>query len=151
LVDESIQEAIVGAEYWEYYTPFKQDVATTLEDLRQQEFSAGRFNRSDLRPKTIQQAFSSSGADGTRSILDMERVASSPETGAVSPVPDDRLIEIFGTDRPTRQMVEDAVKSSDNEAMEEMIEEIERGEGRYILLYDDDRPTEVFFCGYSYD
>lgn len=142
----------MGGEYWEYYTPFKKDVATTLEGLRQQEFAAGRYNMSHLRPPTIEQAFLNTDADGTRSILDMERVASSPEMGAVSPIPRDRLIAIFGTDRPTRAVMEKALQSPDNETMDDDIEEIERGEGRYIVLYDEeDRPVEIFFCGYSYD
>lgn len=141
----------MGAEFWEYYTPFHQDVATTLEGLRQQEFAAGRYNKSHLRPPTIPQAIANTEADGTRSILDMERVALSPEMGAVSPIPQDRLLVIFGTDRPTRQMVEEALQGVDNEAMDDEIEGIERGEGRYILLYEGDRPTGIYFCGYSYD
>jgi hypothetical protein len=142
----------MGAEFWEYYTPFNKDVTTTLEALRQQEFAAGRYNRSHLRPATIRQAIANTDADGTRSILDMERVASSPgDPGTVSPIPSDRLLAVFGTGRPTRQMVEEAFQAVDNEALDEVIEEIERGEGRYILLYEGDRPTEIFFCGYSYD
>jgi hypothetical protein len=141
----------MGAEFWEYYTPFDQAVDTTLDKLRQQEFAAGRFHRSHLNPSTIQQAIANTDADGTRSILDMERVAASPDMGAVSPISRDQLMAIFATDRPTRQMVEEALMAVDNEAMDEVIQEIERGEGRYILLYVNDRPEEVYFCGYSYD
>lgn len=141
----------MGAEFWEYYTPFKKDVATTLEELRQQEFAAGRFNLGHLRPSTIEEAFENADADGTRSILDMERIASSPGMGAASPISPDQLLAIFDTDRPTRLMMENARRGRDNKAMRDVIEKIERGEGRYILLYDGDRPTEVYFCGYSYD
>ncbi len=30
-------------------------------------------------------------------------------------------------------------------------EDIERGMARYIILYDGDKPTELFFAGYSFD
>ena len=89
--------------------------------------------------------------DGTRSILDMERISASPEAGAVSPVPHDIILAIFKTDRPTRQMVERAFRIRDEDALDELIESIDRGEGRYIVLFRGDEPVEIFFCGYSYD
>lgn len=141
----------MGAEFWRYYAPLRGDVAASLEELRQREFEAGRYHRSHLHPATIRQAMLNAGADGTRSILDMERTSPSPEPGAVSPVPLASLLAIFGTDRPTRQMVERAFRIRDSAALDELIEEIGRGEGRYFVLYRDDEPAEVFFCGYSYD
>jgi hypothetical protein len=136
--------------FWEYYTPYRQDVATTLEDLRQQEFAAGRFHLSNLRPATIHQANINSDADGTRSILDIEHVTETPDFASVSPLSRARLIEAFGTDRPDRQTVERVLLEA-NEALEEALEEIERGEGRYVIIYDGESPTEVFFCGFSCD
>lgn len=141
----------MGAEFWKYYAPFRGDVDATLEELRQSEFEAGRYHRSELRPSTIQQAMLNAGADGTRSILDMGGISPSPEPMAVSPVPRDTLLAIFKTDRPTRPMVEGAFKSRDATALDDMIEEIGRGEGRHFLIYQDDVPMEVFFCGYSFD
>jgi hypothetical protein len=70
---------------------------------------------------------------------------------AVSLVPLGTLLAIFKTDRPTRPMVEQAFRSRDAAALDDMIEEIGRGEGRYFLIYQDDDPVEVFFCGYSFD
>lgn len=140
----------MGADYWDCYAPFHADLITTLEMKRRRDFEAGYFEGSDLNPRTIEEAIANSGADGTCSILDMERIASSPDAGAASPFTDEQLTAIFGTSRPTRAMVEEALRDS-REAMDEAVEEIGRGEGRYILLYEGDRPTEVFFCGYSYD
>jgi hypothetical protein len=141
----------MGAEFWAYYTRYRGDVSTTLEELRELEFEAGRYNRSDLQPATIQEAKRNAKFDGTRSILDMERISASPEAGAVSPVPRDSILAIFKTDRPTRQMVERAFRIRDEEALDDFIDAIDRGEGRYIVLYRGDEPVEIFFCGYSYD
>lgn len=144
----------MGAEFWEYVAPYRDDVDATLDDLRRREFAAGRYHLAHLRPATIAQAFANTGADGTRSILDMERVAPSPAVGAVAPMPRAALLAIFGTDRPTRPMLDEALRSPSAdavEAVEETMEGIGRGEGRYILLYEDDHPTEIYFCGYSYD
>jgi hypothetical protein len=100
----------MGANSWEYYTPFRRDVVTTLEGLQRQEFKAGRYHRSHLRHATIHQALLNSGSEGTRSILGMERISSAPDKGAVSTVPRDHLLAIFGTDCPTRQIVEQAFR-----------------------------------------
>ena len=141
----------MGGEFWKYSAPLRGDVSTSLEELRELEFEAGRYHRSELHPTTIREAFLNTGADGTRSILDMEHVSASPEPGAVSPVPLASLLAIFGTDRPTRPMVERAFRIRDSAALDELIEAIGRGEGRYFVLYRDDEPEQVFFCGYSYD
>jgi hypothetical protein len=142
----------MGACLWQYYAPFDTDVATTLEALRQREFAAGRYYRSELKPQSIPQAIANTDDQGTYSILDVDRVASLPAFGAVSPVPHERLLAIFGSDRPTRQMVEEVSERSwENTAMSEVIEEIERGEGRSIVIYDGDKPVEVYFCGYTWD
>jgi hypothetical protein len=42
-------------------------VSTSLEALREPQFKAGRYNRSELHPTTVQEAVLNTGADGTRS------------------------------------------------------------------------------------
>jgi hypothetical protein len=37
------------------------------------------------------------------------------------------------------------------EASEDFCEDLERGQGIYVVLYRDDRPDEILFAGYSYD
>src|SRR5262249_14269952 len=144
-------EVAMGAEFWKYYAPFRGDVSTTLEELREQEFQAGRYHGSDQRPATIPAARDSASSAGTRSILDMECISTSPHPVAFSLVLLAGLLAIFGTDRPTRPMVERAFRIRDSAALDELIEAIGRGEGRYFILYRDDEPEQVFFCGYSYD
>src|SRR4029453_11574710 len=91
---------------------------------------------------SIEQAMEDADADGTRSILDMERVSNTPDYAAVSPLPSNDLVQFFGTDKPTRAMIE---------ANDDFFEILERGQGVYIIAYRDGEPSEIFFAGYSYD
>ena len=141
--------------YW-YFVQYQPNVEAALQELRAREFRAGRYNpvlpfppfpvRPDspapgARHRTIREAIRAAGADGTRSILDLDCVSEEPEFGAVAPLPDEVLLHLYGATRPTREMVEQGADS----------EYIERGQGIYIIVYRDDRPDEVFFAGYSYD
>ena len=83
-----------------------------------------------------------SGADGTRSILDISIVGDSPDFFTVCPLPDKELERLFGTKKPTHEMVEQNM---------DFYEDIERGQGIYIVIYKDGSPSEYFFGGYSFD
>jgi len=49
-------------------------------------------------------------------------------------------------------MVETEIVSYQNEAAaEEFWDSIDRGTGRHIIIYNRDRPVEIFFAGYSFD
>jgi hypothetical protein len=146
----------MGAVPYRYFVKYQPDINAALQELREREFRAGRYNpvmpfppfpvRADspapgARHRTIREALRVSGANGTRSILDLERVSGKLESGAVAPFPDEVLLELYATTRPTRELVEQGTDS----------EYIERGQGIYIIVYRDDRPDEIFFAGYSYD
>jgi hypothetical protein len=132
----------MGAEAWEYFVPYEGDIQAALEKLREREFRAGRFHGAKFRPATIGEAREVADADGTRSILDIDRIGDEPDFGVVAPLPAETLIDFFGTDRPSRDMIE---------RNRDFFEDIERGQGVYIVVYDGDRPSEIFFAGYSYD
>jgi hypothetical protein len=150
----------MGGEFWSYFVPYQKDIQAALEALREQEFRAGRFwqppivqsgffdrilGRPPSKPKppgSIGEALKISDATGTRSILDMERVSDTPDLGAVSPLPPEELQQLFGTEQPTRQTIE---KSDD------FIERLERGQGVYIVTYQQGKPDGIYFAGYSYD
>lgn len=152
----------MGARFWSYFVPYQEDIRGALEALREQEFRAGRFRQpasiqpgffgrmlgwSPSKPKlptSIREAIriADTDATGTRSILDMERISDTPVSGAVSPVPQDELQRIFGTQQPTREMVEQS---------EELIERIDRGQGLYVITYQQGKPDGIYFAGYSYD
>jgi hypothetical protein len=146
----------MGAIHYSYFVAHRPDVGAALHELREREFRAGRYYPvmfcapGPIGPDapapgpqhpTIRAALRASGANGTRSILDLDRVAAMPQLGAVAPLPDDVLLELYGTTRPTRELIEQGADS----------EYIERGQGIYVVVYKDDRPDELYFAGYSYD
>jgi hypothetical protein len=148
----------MGAEPYWYFEKYDGDVDATLQALRQREFKAGRYNPVIRSPCTlfpigpgspapgakhsrIEEAMEAADADGTRSILDLDHVADEPEFCAVAPLPDEVLEELYGTTQPTRAMVEDI----------EFLEDVERGQGVYIILYRDGKRDEICFAGYSFD
>jgi hypothetical protein len=60
----------------------------------------------------------------------------------VVPLARERLVELYETEQPTRGMIEDNM---------DFFEEIQRGQGIYIIAYERGQPSELFFAGYSYD
>ncbi len=133
----------MGAEPWDYFVPYEKDVQSALDKLKQREFQAGRYRYSEENPSSIEEALEIADADGTASILDIDRAGPTPDFGVVAPLSRERLEELFGTAQPTRAMIE--------EHMEDFYEEIERGQGVYIIAYQDGKPAEIFFGGYSFD
>ena len=100
------------------------------------------------KPETIDELLEEQGESGTHSILDIQRVCDEPDFGAVSPMPSEELESLFGTDKPTRKMVED--KSGDYDLVEHALVS-ERWQGVYFTVYRDGRPDELFFIGTSGD
>ncbi|MFJ6571428.1 hypothetical protein ACIQNU_28850 [Streptomyces sp. NPDC091292] len=109
------------------------------------------------------------GEEGTHSILDVRRMVetSNPpqehdeaDYFTLRPLPADRLVDHFGTDRPTVRQYEDAMARS-FEAMRTrrpgdedstlLGEHRVRWTGFYVVLYADGRPTHVGFFGSSGD
>lgn len=132
----------MGAEPWDYFVPYEDDIQAALDRLREREFRAGRFRGSNTHPRSIEEAIQNMDADGTGSILDMMRVGEEPDFFTVAPLAPEALREWFGTDQPTRERI---VANMD------FYEDIERGQGVYIIAYRDGRPDEIFFGGYSFD
>jgi len=100
------------------------------------------------KPRTIKALLKEQGESGTHSILDIERVAAQPQSGAVTPMPAERLRKIFGTDKPTRKMVDS--KRGAYELVEDPFVS-ERWQGVYFTVYRDGKPDELFFIGTSGD
>lgn len=144
-----------GHPYW-YYVPYEADVQAALDKLRAREFAAGRYNpvtpfptfgepaqsqRPGKKHRTIDAALDASVPDGTRSILDIAEVGRRPDYGVAGPVPAARLRAVYGTDQPTRAMLDG----------HELFQAIQRGQCIYVIAYDRGTPSEIFFAGYSYD
>ena len=145
----------MGAHPWFYVVPYQPDLQRALDELRQREFRAGRYNPVIPFPdfpveedspspgaghESIQAAIADAGADGTRSILDMLSTGKEPDYGIVIVLNSDELLDFYKTERPTRKMVEGTLPP-----------DIDRGHGVCVILYEGESPSEICFCGYSYD
>ena len=132
----------MGAEPWVCFAKYDANIQHVLDKLREEEFAAGRYRYAEEEPSSIEEALEIADADGTASILDIMQVSDTPDFCCAAPFNDDELKAYFGTNRPTRAHVE----SSDD-----YWEDIERGHARYAVLYSNDRPSEIYFAGYSFD
>jgi hypothetical protein len=147
----------MGGHAWWYAVPYQKNVEQAMLELREREFTAGRYNPvtrypafpdTDRAPavgarhRSIDEAMEATDADGSRSILDMYQMGTAPEPATMCPVSENELMEFFGTTRPTREQVLES---------DAFFESIGRGEGRYIVLYDGKTPKEIVFVGYSFD
>ena len=146
-----------GHPYW-YFVGHQSDTQAALDDLRDREFKAGRYNPvirfiefnepqfSQQTPgaqhESIEAAMEESAEDGTRSILDISRVGSESDYFTASPLTLETVEELYGTKQPTREMVDRNMG---------FMEEVERGKCVYLVLYEDGHPAEICFAGYSFD
>jgi hypothetical protein len=99
----------MGGHPYFYFVPYESNVQGALDALRDREFRAGRYNpvisflefsaphflqqQPGAKHRSIDDALSASGADGTRSILDISLVGNDPDYGVAAPVPTDQLRE----------------------------------------------------------
>jgi hypothetical protein len=132
----------MGAMPWSYFVPFEPSVEAALAKLRQQVFESGEYQGSEMNPATPKEALTNMEADGTASILDIMSVSQSPDICSVCPLSPARLQALFGTTQPTHEMVE---------SNQGFYEDIDRGQGIYIVVYKGGQPDEYFFAGYSFD
>ncbi len=147
----------MGAVPWNYITAYDDDIESVLQKLRKQEFESGRYNGDSqgrdgkgARHDSIDDALEDAGADGTCSILDIQSVSLQPDDGLEQPLcgiayplPNQKLLELFGTERPSRNHVE---------SRREIYSIIGRGCCIYIPLYEDGaKSSHIFWAGYSYD
>ena len=163
----------MGASGWHYFTPYQSDIKAALQQLRQQVFVEGEYYKPVLfytkllkdigdqlepevieglkrsieefrvrpEPQSIEELIKMNAEAGTHSIIDMHDIGQEPEIGIVSLMPEEMLIEVLGTLRPEHSQVE------------RQIDELNRSirSCHYLLVYEDETPSEIFFIGYSGD
>jgi hypothetical protein len=132
----------MGAEPYQYLVDYEDDIGAVLKKLRERVFESGEFNGAQFNPSTPEEALEMAAEDGTRSILDIMAISETPQFCAAAPLTAEELHEFFGTDKPTVKMFEENM---------EFWESLERGMARYIIIYEGDVPTQIFFVGYSFD
>ena len=177
--DRNNKGATVGASPYCYFTPYKADIQAALDALREREFKAGRYDPAmrmasppaymfeftfpldetvpapGAQHASIDEAVEASAESGTRSILDIMRVSTTPDFSAASPLDADDLVRLFGTAEPTREIVQRVLINGeqpfDGDPDEDFWDQIERGQGRYVVTYAGSEPREIFFAGFSWD
>jgi hypothetical protein len=147
----------MGAHPYYYFVRYQEDADKALQELRQREFAAGRYNpvmpfldfpvaanspAPGAQHGSIEEAMEASDADGTRSILDLLTVGDEPDFCVACRLPDERLLDLFDTTEPTREKIEQSM---------ELFEDLERGHGICTIAYKNGKPDELFFAGYSFD
>jgi hypothetical protein len=146
----------MGAHPWYYSVPYVEDIAGALSALREREFRAGRYRPAEMFPRfpvdanhtpgcrhvSMEAARQAAGASGTRSIVDILRLGDRPDFGVASSLSDDELEDLFGTKTPSVEEILDC---------DELFDQIERGHGVYVTAYEDGKPAEIIFLGYSFD
>lgn len=176
---ELSQIEIMGGKPWSHFTSYQPDINSALQNLKEQEFRAGRYGfdywvsettetmRSVTKPTaddlireygSVQEAMNAvfeQSEEGTQSILDMNCIAVQPGICVASPLTEEELQSIFQTNQPSHEMVEAILLNEtaiENwEPWESFWDSIGRGEGRYIVVYEANQPRELFFAGYSFD
>jgi len=170
--------ATMGANPYFHFTPYQKGIQSALDSLREQEFKAGRYDpaMSMADPPSFMFAFKfppdetspapgaqhnsieeaiDAGAEsgsGTGSILDIMRIANEPDYSAACALSPDELIRLFGTVEPTRQLVERVLIGSEHSFGDNLFwEQLDRGQARYVVVYDNSEPREMFFAGLSWD
>ena len=144
--------------YW-YLVPYRKDLQRALDELREREFQAGRYNpvirflkftepafaRQTPGPDhaTIEDAVMDAAEEGTRSILDITSVGANADYGVAAPLSAKILKALYGTDQPTREMLKENTR---------FLDDIERGQCVYCIVYTSSgAPNEILFAGYSFD
>lgn len=118
-------------------TPEEEDLAKHLQTVLAMLAIAGV--KDVERPKTIEALIEAAGDDGTRSILDIEKVGKKPGSGVAGYLPNQELWVLFGNTQPSH---DDAVK-----AWPMIAKRLGRWEAIYITIYKDHQPHEYAFYG----
>jgi hypothetical protein len=148
---------MMGAHPYLYFVKYQDNADKALQELREREFAAGRYNPVTPFPdfpltarspapgaehESIEEAMEASEEDGTRSILDLQTIGDDPDFCVACRLSDERLLELFKTTKPTHEMIEHSL---------DVFEDIDRGQGVYTVAYKNGQPDELFFAGYSFD
>ncbi|BDI33514.1 hypothetical protein CCAX7_55650 [Capsulimonas corticalis] len=100
------------------------------------------------RPKSIESLLKKYGDTGAHSVLDIDHICAAPEYGGLSPVPEDCVVEIFGTPYPSRDLL-----SPDNGGGLRLYDcnLYGRWSAVYLVLFTGETPTEYYIEGCSGD
>jgi hypothetical protein len=152
----------VGASGWNYLVAYRPDLGAALAELQDQVLASDDFLWDEEyygaeRPTTREELAAVKESErfwdeGTHTVLDMDRVASSQGgddqdgVGAVRPLSAEEVREYFGTDRPTEADFERVYRQ-----FGAIVDDIDRWTGRCTVLYDGQNEQQIAFFGCSGD
>jgi len=64
-----------------------------------------------------------------------------PEFDSLFQVEDETLMDLYGTTEPTKEMLLDL----------QILDQLDRLQGCYAIAYENDKPIEILFTGFSAD
>ena len=159
---------------WGYLVPYQEDIQQALNEIKQHVFQRGEFftelgdllsflqsdqiqNLSQEKieqikarinileqepiPVTIPALIQKNGDTGTHSIIDMQGISEEPKQHHISPLTDEEIEKYFGHTQPTLAMLE---QNNNN-----ILNLCEHWQGRYLLVYENQKPIDIFFIGIS--
>lgn len=169
----------MGSFPYYYFCKYQEDIEGALQNLRQYEFNAGRYepamfdsglsmssfrfppDENSVAPgakhSSIDEAVEAADGEGTGSILDIQRIADKPDVLASSPLSSEFLMRFFGTERPTRELVERVIVNEEPlseedddslDAWDDFADEVGTHAGCHFIVYANEQPSEIFFMGY---
>ncbi|MDR3575703.1 MAG: hypothetical protein P4L50_17725 [Anaerolineaceae bacterium] len=94
-------------------------------------------------PSSIEELLQMNAENGTHSIIDMEGISETPDFGRITPFSPQDLIDLFGTEKPTREMAE--------EKLDEIGRRCKKWQGIYFTVFQNNLPSEILFIGVSGD
>jgi len=98
---------------------------------------------------SIDEAIEESGAEGTRSILDLCEVSDNLNYSRAYVIKDDELVKYMGSEKPTQEEFEEGFWTY-TDYIGNYIHTL-RGTGFCATIYKDGLPNKLFFGGWSYD
>ncbi|HET6248797.1 MAG TPA: hypothetical protein VFE47_13940 [Tepidisphaeraceae bacterium] len=136
----------MGATPWGYFTPYRQDVSAAFNALRRSVLGREGEERflklleGEKDSPECERELMHMGEE-TDAILNMMYISDTPGICAITPLAPAKLLEIYGTDKPSHDQVENTGE----------LYEMERGEGVYVIVYEGSVPKEIYFGGYTFD
>ncbi len=91
----------------------------------------------------IKELFAINQEDGTHSILDIDGISSEPEYFMAAPLTQSELLALFGTDKPTQEMIE---------SQKDVLMTLRSSwKATYVIVYKNGEPESIYFTGFSGD
>ncbi len=90
-------------------------------------------------------------SQGTHSILDVRHVADQPAFYVATPLSQEELLTVLGTEKPTRARTELVLETRPKPGERSLYTIRGRWQAVYFTVYKDEEPDEICFCGRSGD